>query len=405
MKKSEMGSVGKIVVFGAGKIGRSFVGQLFARAGFEVVFVDLFQRVIEQLNLRGGYDVIIKKPEGDEVLHVSGVRGIMGTEREKIAEELAECRIAAVSVGQKGLPHIVPNLAAGLRLRYERYGIRPLDIILAENMREAGEYVMGLLRKELPDDFPLTGMTGLVETSIGKMVPIMPLAEQERDPLLVYAESYNTLILDNKAFKNPIPDVAGLAPKDNIKAWVDRKSYIHNFGHAAAAYRGYVALPEAKYLSSILKNSAVYNHVRSAMMQSAAVLMAKYPGEFTEDALREHIDDLLSRFANEALGDTVFRVGCDLRRKLYRTDRVLSPLLDGVKMELAVDKIAEVFADGLHFRATGEDGRMLTDDETFASELRQRGVMWVVKNICGLDPENDRGAVEMICSPASGMGV
>ena len=379
----------KIVLFGAGKIGRSFVGQLFANAGFEVVFVDIFQRVIDQLNLRGGYDVVIKKPEGDEIIRVKGVRGIIGTEVEKVAGELADCRIAAVSVGQKGLPFIIPALAMGLRLRFARHGKYPLDIILAENMREAGQYVFELLCKELPTDFPVREMTGLIETSIGKMVPIMPQAEQEHDPLLVYAESYNTLILDKKAFKNPIPDVPGLAPKENIKAWVDRKSYIHNFGHAAAAYRGYLIVPKAKYLFTALENNAVYEHTRSAMMQSAVILMAKYPGEFTEAALEEHIDDLLSRFSNKALGDTIFRVGCDLRRKLYRTDRILSPLLDGIEMGLPVDKIVEVFADGLRFRAKGEDGRMFPDDETFASELERNGIQWALHTICGLETDSE----------------
>ena len=31
----------KMVQFGAGNIGRSFIGQLFSRSGYEVVFVDI----------------------------------------------------------------------------------------------------------------------------------------------------------------------------------------------------------------------------------------------------------------------------------------------------------------------------------------------------------------------------
>ncbi len=379
----------KIVLFGAGRIGRSFIGQLFARAGFEVVFIDINQQIIDQMNRRGCYDVVIKKPEGDEVLPVSGVRGINSTEIETIADELSVCRIVAVSVGQKGLPYIIPALAKGLLLRYKRYGSKPLDIILAENKREAGKYILELLCKELPNDFPVEEMTGLIETSIGKMVPIMPLAVQLRDPLLVYAESYNTLILDRKAFKNPIPDVPGLSPKDHIKAWVDRKACIHNFGHAAAAYRGYRYHPEAKYMFETLADSAIYEHTREAMKQSAAILLAKYPDEFTEEALEAHIDDLLSRFANKALGDTIFRVGCDLPRKLHRTDRIVSPLLDGIEAGLPVDKIVEVFVDGIRFRATDEDGRLFPDDEYFVSNLEQKGLPWTLQHICDIDPNTE----------------
>ena len=74
---------------------------------------------------------------------------------------------------------------------------------------------------------------GLVETSIGKMVPIMKTEDLEEDPLLVYAEPYNTLILDRKGFLGDIPHIEEFALKDNIKAWVDRKAFIHNLGHAA----------------------------------------------------------------------------------------------------------------------------------------------------------------------------
>lgn len=47
-----------IVIFGAGKIGRSFVGQLFSCSGYKVVFIDIDQRVISELNLRKQYEVI-----------------------------------------------------------------------------------------------------------------------------------------------------------------------------------------------------------------------------------------------------------------------------------------------------------------------------------------------------------
>lgn len=97
------------------------------------------------------------------------------------------------------------------------------------------------------------------------MVPLMPKEIELIDPLLVYAEQYNTLILDKNGFKNPIPQVQGLSPKKNIKAWVDRKAFIHNLGHAAAAYFGSFKYPERKYLFEVLDDPLVLSFTYEAM--------------------------------------------------------------------------------------------------------------------------------------------
>jgi mannitol-1-phosphate 5-dehydrogenase len=388
----------KLVLFGAGKIGRSFIGQLFATSGYEVAFVDICEDVIDELNRQNEYKVVIKSSQPDMIINVTNVRGIFGSDLEKIADELSTCDIAAISVGQQGLPQVVNTLARGLILRQKKYGRKPLDIILAENMHNADKYVRDILNSILGSDYPIDELVGLVETSIGKMVPIMPREEQEKDRLLVYAEPYNTLILDKKAFRNPIPNVKGLAPKENMKAWVDRKSHIHNFGHAAAAYAGFISDPSARYLADALKIPSVKKFTRFAMRQSADILMKKYPGEFTVSDLEEHIDDLLGRFENKALGDTVFRVGCDLQRKLHRDDRILSPLIDGMQSGAKIDQIVKTFVYGLHFGAKDENGNLLPGDEKFSQILCDKGLLYVLLNICDLSQTNESQIISQIIS-------
>ena len=39
-----------LIQFGAGNIGRSFLGQIFARNGWEVVFVDVDELLLKELN-------------------------------------------------------------------------------------------------------------------------------------------------------------------------------------------------------------------------------------------------------------------------------------------------------------------------------------------------------------------
>ena len=373
----------KIVIFGAGKIGRSFIGQLFSRGGYEVVFVDISKRVIRALNKRKSYTVIIKS-DVEEVMNILNVRGVLAQEEESVAQEVATAGIVAVSVGQNGLGGIFPSLARGLKKRFEMDDHAALDIILAENMRDADEYFRRELAKLMPQGYPFDRLVGLVETSIGKMVPILLKKDIETDILRVFAEPYNTLILDGKAFKNPIPRIEGLAPKENMKAWVNRKLFIHNLGHATAAYLGYLDNPANVYMYEALAVPGVFNQTRETMLQSADILMKKYPGEFSCQDLTRHIDDLLRRFQNKALGDTIFRVGCDLMRKLSPEDRLAGAIRSAIALSLPYQKILFALVCGFHFRGTDENDLLFPGDVEFIRHFDQ-GIPHVLSTVCGFD--------------------
>lgn len=351
----------KIVIFGAGKIGRSFIGQLFGTNGYEVVFVDVDQHIVQLLNERKEYRVVIKSDTDTEIV-VRNVSAISGLEVEKVSETVATAGILAVSVGKNALSKVLPVIAKGLLIRNEKSGNAPLDIILAENMRDAAGFTKEKLMENLPKGYSLENLVGLVETSIGKMVPIIPAIELEKDPLVVFAEPYNTLIVDKKGFKAPIPEVKGLAPKENIKAWVDRKAFIHNLGHATAAYYGFYKHPAATYMYEVLADPDVFGFTRETMVQSAQMLQFVYPDDFTSTDLIDHVDDLLFRFQNKALKDTVFRVGQDLVRKLGTDDRFMGAIHLSRKVGMAHDRIIHAMAYGFCFGAKDESGNQIPSD-------------------------------------------
>ncbi|MGQ9620635.1 MAG: hypothetical protein ACUVTX_06565 [Bacteroidales bacterium] len=374
----------RIVVFGAGKIGRSFIGQLFSKSGYEVVFIDINKPLIEELNNRRNYNVVIKSDAGEKIININNVRGLLLSDEENIEKEIADVEIIAVSVGIGGLRKIFPVLAKGLLFRYISGNKKPVDIIIGENMRNAGNYFQNELMKFLPAGYPADSLLGLIETSIGKMVPIMTQQQTEEDILQVFAEPYNILILDKKGFKNPIPDVEGLEPKDNIKAYVDRKLFIHNLGHSASAYIGFLHCPGFKYIYEVLRIPEVITTVRSAMLQAAEILLKKYPDEFTFNDLDIHIHDLLTRFQNKALGDTIFRVGCDLNRKLGREDRLAGAIHLAIEMDLPYDKILFALICGCHFTAKDENGNMLKEDVDFIDKYG-KDLKRILSEVCGFD--------------------
>lgn len=377
----------KLLQFGAGNIGRGFIGQIFAHAGYEVVFVDINEELVWLLNERRQYTVEVRD-EPPRKLVVSGVRAVHFNDTEAVIKELCECDVASTAVGALALPQLYPVIASGLIRRWQ-LGNKPLDIIICENLRNASHHFRDGLRPHLPDEFPLDDFVGLVETSIGRMTPIIPEEVHWQDPLLIYAEAYDVLIVDGLAFKNPIPDVPQIDAKRNIKAYVDRKLFIHNLGHSAVAYLAYVTDPNVNYIWQAMEIESVRETAKMAMWESALSLIREYPDEFNESNQAEHIDDLLHRFSNRHLGDTVYRVGRDLIRKLGKDERIIGALLLDIKHGIDPEATIKVLAAALLFRATDEHGKLYPRDEEFVRHWYPTGVEAILTSLSGLNESDE----------------
>lgn len=360
----------KLVHFGAGNIGRSFIGQLFSKAGYEVVFVEVNKELIQLLNERKQYKIIVKNNNlPDDIIVVNNIRAVDGTNTDKVANEIRSATYLSTSVGKDVLPKILPTIAQGLQLRNKDKSANSIDIIIAENIRNSPELIKEHLEKLLPDGFDIDGTVGLVETSIGKMVPIMKDIDLKADPLQLFAESYNTLIVDNNGFTRSVPDLPGIMAVNNIQAYVDRKSFIHNLGHAATAYLGFQYNPSFKFVWEALEIPQVKSGVKNAMEEAALALIAEYPSEFTLTNLREHIDDLLQRFQNRSLEDTIYRVGRDLKRKLANDDRLVGAINLTRKHDLSHSYISKVVKAAFLFYAKDENNKVFHADMEFREEM------------------------------------
>lgn len=374
-----------MIQFGAGNIGRSFIGQLFSRSGYEVVFVDINKELVKELNKKRLYRLVIKRNEfPDEIISIENIRAIDSFDKEAIIREIVDADIIATAVGKHALPQIVPVITQGLQLRYKKRGKNPLDIIIAENLRNAADYLRKELKIYLPQEYPFDELVGLIESSIGKMVPLMKEEDKKRDLVWIYAEPYNTLIVDKKGFKNPLPQVRDLWAVENIKAYVDRKLFIHNLGHSASAYFGYQYDSEMTFIYEALEVQEIYKTVRECMKQSAVALNRAYPKDLILQDLQNHIDDLLFRFQNKSLGDTIFRVGRDLYRKLDKNERLVGPMLLAQRQGTPYNKIKRAFYAALDFKAKDEKGKMYPSDKIFFQREYPRGLGNILKSVCHL---------------------
>lgn len=379
--------------FGAGNIGRSFIGQLFSRSGYEVVFIDINKELVKELNKKRAYKLVIKRNElPDEIILIENIRAINGYDKEAVIREIVDTDILATAVGKNALPQIVPVIAQGLQSRDEKRRKNPLDIIIAENFRNVADYLRKELKSLLPLEYPFDELVGLIESSIGKMVPLMKEEDKKKDLLWIFAEPYNTLIVDKKGFKTPLPQIRDLQAVENIKAYVDRKLFIHNLGHSAAAYLGYQYDSKMTFIYEALEVPEIYKIVREGMKQSAVALNEAYPEDLALPDLQNHIDDLLFRFQNKSLRDTIFRVGRDLYRKLDKNERLVGSMLLAQRQNAPYHKIKRVFYAALDFKAKDQEGEMYPLDKIFFQREYPRGLKHILKSVCHLSSHQDEEA-------------
>jgi mannitol-1-phosphate 5-dehydrogenase len=324
----------KAVMYGAGNIGRGFIGQLLSQSGYEVVFIDVDEEIVDQLNERKSYTIDLVTNDDQETILVENVRAVNGLDTEASASEIAGADIMATAVGAAILPKIAPVIARGLQLRKEMNKeksctgnndkIRALDIIVCENLMAADRYLHDLVRDELNTLDPqlveqgiLTDV-GFVETSIGRMVPVT-VRDGTSDILRIVTEPYCELPVDRTAFRGEIPNIVHLQPVQAFVFYIQRKLFIHNMSHAVTAYLG--KQKNYEFIWQAIQDDEIREVVTGAMAEAAQALARKHLVPLAD--IDAFCQDLLARFENRALGDTIARVGKDVKRKLATNDRLL----------------------------------------------------------------------------------
>lgn len=373
----------KAVMYGAGNIGRGFIGQLLSQSGYEVVFLDINKKVIDALQADRKYVITTVSNEKTAQIVVENVRAVnTATQEESAIREIADCDIMATAVGANILKFIAPLIAKGLALRAsEKRG--DLNILLCENLMDVNRYMRSLLEKELGDSGKdILPHVGFVEASIGRMVPV---STGEKYPTDITVEEFDILHTDKDGFVGEIPPIRNMIAYSPFEAYIRRKLFMHNMGHAVTAYLG--ALKGYEYISQAIDDVEIRQCVLECGLESAMAIAAD---GFPLDELLSFYTRLLYRFGNEKLKDTILRVGRDTPRKLAANDRITGAINlcrdNGVPYAfLLVGVAAGMLFD---FPEDPESSKVFRDA---ATDLRN-----AIGKFTGINDEGDIQAIETI---------
>jgi mannitol-1-phosphate 5-dehydrogenase len=362
----------KAVHFGAGNIGRGFVGLLLHNAGYDLVFADVADALIQRLKDADSYVVheVGENPRTHEVRGFSALNS--AAEAEALTAAIASADIVTTAVGAHILKFVAPAIAAGIAARAA--DAPRLAVMACENAINGTDILAGEVRKAYPGD-DLDEQTIFANTAVDRIVP-------NQDPnagLDVTVENFYEWAIETPPFGDAHPDIPGVTWVPDLEPYIERKLFTVNTGHATSAWFGHAAGIEK--ISDALADPGVAAKVKAVLVETASLIVAKHG--VSAEAQAAYVEKILKRFANPYLPDTTLRVGRAPLRKLSRNERFVSPASQLAERGLGRAALVDAMGAGLRFDAA---------DDPEAVELQQllagASAAEVVEKVTGLTPDH-----------------
>ncbi|KAI0006262.1 mannitol dehydrogenase domain-containing protein [Xylariaceae sp. FL0662B] len=373
----------KAVHFGSGNIGRGFVACFLHESGYEVVFADVMDELVNKLNSTPEYHVIERGVEGTVRKTITNYRAINSKYNEpELVDEIATADIVTCSVGPNILKFIAPVIAKGIDQRSN--DLKPLAVIACENMIGATDALAGHIKH--PKNTPEHRLddhherAAYANSAIDRIVP----AQDPNAGLDVTLEKFYEWVVEETPFKPnentasnlEKPEIHGIKWVDNLAPFIERKLYTVNTSHATAAYFGYNRKKQT--IDDAMQDKNIKSQVAAAINETARLIVTKHAIEESEQ--ESYKQKIIKRISNPHLADAVERVGRAPLRKLGRKERFIGPAAELAEMGLETTALME--AAEMAFRFQNVEGD--EESQELAKIMAENSADDVVHKVCGL---------------------
>jgi mannitol-1-phosphate 5-dehydrogenase len=375
------------IQFGAGNIGRGFMGQLFWEGGYHTWFVEYNQQLVQSLLLEKSYPLKLldaySKSEID--MRIDNFEAVSTDNPDMVSSIFALADVAGSAVGVRSLESIAPLIAQGI-VKRKALSDQPIDIYLCENIEGSGPLLKQYVYHLLDHDHQLWAdkFIGFVSTSVARMVPAPNNRFAGEGKLFVVADSYHHLPYDEKARRAPLPSIEGLQAVSNFKAEVERKLYTHNLGHAAMGYIGY--LKGYRYVHEPFEDPELFSIFKGALNETARALVQKYPEDIDAQEHDKILEDVNVRFGNPMLMDSLTRVARDPLRKLGPNDRLIGSAKLCLEFGIFPKHIATVCGAAYCYDFPEDPNAV-----KLQTIIREQGIEGALQTVSGIDEKSRLG--------------
>ncbi|KZM22965.1 Mannitol-1-phosphate 5-dehydrogenase [Ascochyta rabiei] len=365
----------KAVHFGGGNIGRGFVAEFLHNSGYEVIFVDVMDSIIEHLQKTPSYTVTEIGDDGERTFTIDHYRAINSKhEMDKVVHEIATADVVTCAVGPNILKFVAEPVAKAIEARTLDY---PIAVIACENAINATTTWKGFIESKLSDETlkNIDKKARYANSAIDRIVP-----QQDKDAgLNVKIEKFFEWCVEQKPFENggKKPAIEGVHYVDDLEPYIERKLFTVNTSHATAAYYGHNR--KIPYIHEVLHNKELHDVVRAAVKETAHLIVNKH-GISTEEQ-DEYVEKIVKRISNPTLKDNVERVGRAPLRKLSRKERFVGPAAQLAEKGEKVDALLGAIEMAYRFQNVEGD----EESVELAKILKSHAAEDVVNQVNGLD--------------------
>ncbi|CUH95208.1 hypothetical protein P22_1278 [Propionispora sp. 2/2-37] len=339
----------KAVHFGAGSIGRGFIADLLHDSGYDIVFLDVDDHLINQINHTGTYNLYLINEHFSKKT-INQVKAISSLSNEKEAiEEIRTADLITTSVWADNLPKIAPILVKGLKERRKTKAAK-INLLACENALFNSEILKREILK-IADGFTesdLNEVAAFPNTAVDRLV-LEAVRDGER---VIDIGSEHELVIERNKLADPgIEPIKGAVYTDNLQKYIERKLYIINCGHAWAGYMGHIYGYTG--MQDIFHNEQLVSGVREVMLESSGLLAQKY--DFSLEDLKAYIEFAIARFQTPGITDTVNRVARSPIRKLQQNERLTGPCIQCEEYGLQNSRLLQGIAAAFLFNNPADE--------------------------------------------------
>ncbi len=364
----------KAVHFGAGNIGRGFIGEILHKNGFDITFVDINETLIDALNDRESYEIEYAD-DAHQRLTVSGFSGINnGKNPEAVSQAVAEADIVTTAIGPNILPYIAELIANGIKLRRENDDTRPMDIVACENMIGGTDFLNEKVSAyfDEADRVYVDQYIGFPNAAVDRIVPM----QSHEDPLFVSVEPFSEWVIDQTNVKGTQIKIDGVLYVEDLLPYIERKLFSVNTGHATTAYTGkhfgYETIDQA------LEDEKVLQQLKAVLAETGALLVEKWG--FDQEAHAAYANKIVGRFQNSHISDAITRVARTPIRKLGYDERFIRPIREAKERGLSYDALLATVAYIFEYNDAEDE-----QSQELQKMLAEQPLNQVIQTVTGLE--------------------